>query len=71
MRWLMNYLLYGEESYLIEKEIEKIVAKQGLEEINLIRYDYTIDSLSKILEDCETVSFFSDKKGVILSLIHI
>ncbi len=62
----MNYLLYGEESYLIEKEIEKIVAKQGLEEINLIRYDYTIDSLSKILEDCETVSFFSDKKGVIV-----
>ncbi len=62
----MNYLLYGTENYLLEKEIDKIIEKNGLEMINVVRYDYTVDSLSKILEDCETVSFFSDKKGVIV-----
>lgn len=62
----MNYLLYGEENYLLEKEIEKIIAKNGLEEINLVRYDYTFDSISKILEDCSIVSFFSEKKGIIV-----
>lgn len=62
----MNYLLYGEENYLLEKEIEKIIAKNGLEEINLVRYDYTVDSISKILEDCSIVSFFSEKKGIIV-----
>ena len=55
MRWLMNYLLYGEESYLIEKEIEKIVAKQGLEEINLI----LICSMDVTLIEYELPSDFS------------
>ena len=62
----MNYLLYGEENYQLEKELDKIIKKHGLDSINIVRYDYTIDSLSKIIEDAETVSFFTDSKGIIV-----
>lgn len=62
----MNYLLYGIENYLLEKEVEKIIKKNKLDAINVVRYDYTIDPLAKILEDCKTISFFSDKKGIIV-----
>ena len=63
---VMNYLLYGLETFLLEKEIDKIIAKHKLERLNIVRYDYTVDSLIKILEDCETLPFFSDKKGIIV-----
>jgi len=62
----VNYLLYGEENYQLEKELDKIIKKHGLDSINIVRYDYTIDSLSKIIEDAETVSFFTDSKGIIV-----
>lgn len=62
----MNYLLYGEENFQLEKELDKIIKKNELDSINLVRYDYTVDSLSKIIEDAETISFFTEKKGIIV-----
>ncbi len=62
----MNYLLYGTENFLLEKEEQKILAKEGIEEVSISRYDYTVDSLSTILEDARTISFFTEKKAVIV-----
>ncbi len=62
----MNYLLYGTENFLIEKEIEKILKKEGIEEVDLSRYEYGVDSLKTILEDATTIPFFAEKKGIIV-----
>ncbi len=62
----MNYLLYGEENFQLEKELEKIIKKHNLDSINLAHYDYTIDPISRIIEDASTISFFTEKKGIIV-----
>jgi DNA polymerase-3 subunit delta len=62
----MNYLLYGGEPFLLEKELEKIQKKEKIDAFNTVRYDFTIESMKNILEDCETVSFFDDKKMIIV-----
>lgn len=57
----MNYLIYGNEQYLIDKEIEKIISENSSS--TLLRYDgqskdFNIDDL---LSNCETDSLFGDK----------
>ena len=63
----MNYLLYGEENFLIEKEIEKIVKKSKLGEESIINYDLELDSIKDIIDDCQTISLFEPKKVVIIN----
>ena len=63
----MNYLLYGEENFLIEKEIEKIVKKAKLSEESISNYDLEIDSIKDIIDDCQTISLFEPKKIVIIN----
>ncbi len=62
----MNYLLYGVEPFLMEKEVKKILVKEQIEEVDLSRYEYGIDSIHKILEDAETMPFFAEKKGILV-----
>ncbi len=62
----MVYLIYGTENFLLEKELQKILKKEKIEEIAISHYDYTIDSLKTILEDAQTVPFFAEKKAIIV-----
>lgn len=63
----MNYLLYGEEQYLIDKEINKITKKEKVESISISHYDLEIDNIKDIIDDCQTISLFEDKKIVIIN----
>lgn len=63
----MNYLLYGEEEYLINNEIDKIIKKEKIEELSISNYDLEIDSIKNIIDDCQTVSLFDPKKIVIIN----
>lgn len=63
----MNYLLYGEEEYLINNEIDKIIKKEKIEELSISNYDLEIDSIKNIIDDCQTVSLFEPKKIVIVN----
>ncbi len=63
----MNYLLYGTEKFLIDKEIKKIINELKIEEINISKYSLNIDSIKSIIEDATTVSLFSDKKLIIVN----
>ena len=63
----MNYLLYGEEEYLINNEIDKIIKKEKIEELSISNYDLEIDSIKNIIDDCQTVSLFDPKKIVIVN----
>lgn len=63
----MNYLLYSEEEFLLTEEVSKIIKKNKIEELSVNRYDLEIDSLKTIIDDCQTISFFEDKKVIIIN----
>ncbi len=57
------YLLYGDNEYLIDDYVEKI--SKGIDKMNINVYDLDNDSMSLVIDDCETYSMFQDKKMVI------
>ena len=62
----MNYLLYGLEKFLIDKEIKNIINKHKVEDINISKYDLEINTIKEILDDATTVSLFSSNKLIII-----
>ena len=63
----MIYLLYGEEQFLIDKEIEKITKNEKIDSISISHYDLEIDNIKDIIDDCETISLFEENKLVIIN----
>ena len=62
----MNYLLYGTERFLIDKEIKNIINKYKIEDINISKYDLEFNTIKEILDDANTVSLFSSNKLIIV-----
>ena len=67
----MNYLLYGTEKFLIDKEVKNIINKNGIEDINISKYDLEVDSIKEILEDASTISLFSSNKLITVENSYI
>lgn len=63
----MNYLFYGTEKFLIDLEIEKIINKNKIDPINIVKYDLETDNLKDLIDDCQTISLFSEQKMIICS----
>lgn len=65
----MNYILYGEEHYLIQKEINKIVERFVTfeKEMNTVYYDATKSTMEEIIADAQTLPFFSEQKVVVVN----
>lgn len=59
----MVYLLYGIKDFGINEEIKKIT--NGIDNMNISRYDLNNDNIKDVIDDCETFSLFEDKKIVI------
>lgn len=64
----MNYVIYGEEAYQVKNAINAAVQKEiGIrDEINTVVYSALETSCDVILADAQTISFFSDKKCIIV-----
>jgi DNA polymerase III, delta subunit len=62
----MNYLLYGIDTFLIDKEIKNIIKKHQINDISITKYDLSCDSLKIILDDSKTISFFEELKLIIV-----
>lgn len=67
----MVYLLYGKEDFLINKELDNIKNKYKIDELNIVKYDLENTLLNNIIDDCQTISFFSAKKLVIVDNSYI
>ena len=67
----MIYLFYGIESYLIDKEIRKIIDENKIDEYSVEKYDLTSCLLDNIIDSCKTSCLFSDKKCVIVNNSYI
>ncbi len=57
------YLIYGDEEYFIDREIDKI--KNKFVDYEVVNYDMTISNISEALEDASLYSLFSTNKIVI------
>lgn len=62
----MNYLLYGTEKYLIDKEIKNIINKHHINDIDISKYDLETNTIKEIIDDATTVSLFSTNKLIIV-----
>ena len=63
------YLLYGEEKYLKEmylKKLVKLAAPQGLEEFNLHRFDAGQMEVDDLIESCEALPMMAQQRWVML-----
>lgn len=65
----MNYVLYGEEHYLIKKELDRILEKNITyeKEMNTSVFDASKTSMEEIIADAQTIPFFSDQKAVVVN----
>lgn len=57
------YLIYGEEDYFINKEIDKI--KNEYKDYEVVSYDMTLNNISDALEDALMGSLFSSNKLIV------
>ena len=62
----MIYLLYGSEKFLIDKEIKNIIEQNNIDTININSYDLNFHTLNTVIDDCQTISLFSEKKAIIV-----
>lgn len=63
------YLFYGASELLLKNEINELLEKFKINQINTIHYDLAEFSFLDVYEELYTVNFFSDKKAVILNNI--
>ena len=67
----MIYILYGTINYLINKEVNKIIKDNNIDEINITKYDLTNTYLTDIINDASSMSLFDDKKIIIVNNSYI
>lgn len=63
----MVYLLYGDEDYFINREIENIIKKNNIDEFDISKYEYDNSIIKDIVEDAMTVSLFSSPKLILVN----
>ena len=63
----MIYLLYGKNDYLINEQIKKIIETEKIDDINVINYEFSSNIMHKVIEECNTISLFSEKKAIIVN----
>ena len=65
----MNYVLYGEEHYLLEESLKRIVREHVSkeDELNTVTYDASRTDVSVVLDDARTIPFFCEKKVIIVN----
>ena len=59
------YLIYGNEQYLIKKELNKIIEKSNVDEDSIVKYNLESQNVSEVLEEASIVSMFSSSKLII------
>ena len=64
----MIYVLYGNETFLLEQKLKDLKEKYNISEemMNLVVYDDPLVQIKDVIEDCNTPPFLSEYKMVIL-----
>lgn len=65
----MEYIIKSESYRLLDKKIKELTS--GIQKENITYYDLTTDGLKDILNECNYVSLFNDKKAIIVNNVNI
>ncbi len=60
------YVFQSTNEYLLRKAVDERVAKLGVDPFNFMRYDLSEGSSEDVLEDLQTISFFSELKVIVV-----
>lgn len=61
------YLIEGSDKYSLQKEITKIIKKNGFSEESVTYYDLEENTLAQVIEDLDTYSFLTPRKVVAIT----
>lgn len=64
------YIFKGKNSYLIKQASEKYINSLNVDPFNILKYDLEENNGDSVLEELQTVSFFSELKIVVLNSIE-
>lgn len=59
-------IIYGKNDFLVENKLKELINQTKVDEINTNRYDLLETNSEDVIEDLRTISFFSDKKIIII-----
>lgn len=64
----MNYVLYGEEPYLLQESLSNIIHSTISDDndMDMITYDALKSNVNALLEDAQTIPFFSEHKVIVI-----
>ncbi|MFA5560438.1 MAG: DNA polymerase III subunit delta [Acholeplasmataceae bacterium] len=65
------YLYYGPNLYLLNSHAMQKVETFGVDDINILDYDLADTPLEDVIEDLQTVSFFAEKKVIIVRSLEL
>ena len=65
------YVLYGNNEFLLNLTLEQKIESFSVDPFNVLRYDLLESPAEDCLEDLQTVSFFAEKKVIILRNIQV
>ena len=60
-----NYLVYGEDKYLIKTNIKKIMKFHNIDESLVVKYNMEEETIENLVNELDTYDMFCDKKIVI------
>lgn len=60
-----NYLIYGEDKYLIENNIKKIIKQNNIDENLVIKYNMEEEIIENLINELDTYDMFQNKKIVV------
>jgi len=64
------YVFYSNNEFLLNHTVEEKVAELKVDPFNIVRYDMLESSSDDVLEDLQTVSFFAEKKVIIVKNLN-
>ncbi len=65
------YAFQSTNEYLLRKTVAERVEKLGVDSFNFIRYDLLETSSGDVLEDLQTIAFFSESKVIVVRHIEV
>lgn len=64
------YVFYSNNEFLLNHTVEEKVAELKVDPFNVVRYDMLESESDDVLEDLQTVSFFAEKKVIIVKNLN-
>lgn len=61
------YYIYGKNTFLVQKRVKELQSQFDIDPFNIVTYDIVENDSETILEDLVTISFFGDKKIIIIN----